>query len=343
MEQALLCRSVKTLTGTNGKVIGYRIVCIDGSSADVKKDNLKNAIANGKILCANLRLSSDGRLINSNIESSTFENIANTIANNTGGHRDKTVINGFEFIVRFRNRYVLHSRVDLAGGVYFTDTELNASTKILSDKSIADAINIINKNTNGGEKKMIHPDFYEASNVPNLRDAARKIEEYNRKELKNRVNSCAAQDNQLRTVNVLVVRGTSIVAAIINDKYTVTEIDGKAFYSILEDSRFSNIDRNCNIIKGTQKFLILKEEAYRESAILNLLIPSIASADFLSADEICKFKLKRIPENTKDNKITHTGIKNRLECAYVNTPNKQIVTTKEFVLAITSEYVAIIK
>jgi len=59
----LVVRVIKKYYDKDDKLLGYEIMSKAGEKRSVYKDQLKNAIANGQVVCENMTFTSDGRLI----------------------------------------------------------------------------------------------------------------------------------------------------------------------------------------------------------------------------------------------------------------------------------------
>lgn len=62
----LVCKCIEKFRNNNGKIYGYRLIDLNNQTQDVTAENLKKAIASNNIKIINLKLTSDGRLIDSN-------------------------------------------------------------------------------------------------------------------------------------------------------------------------------------------------------------------------------------------------------------------------------------
>lgn len=60
---AIQVKCIQKFKDKTGKIIGYRLIDLNGVTQDVKAENLKAAISAGKVNVVNLTLTSDGRLV----------------------------------------------------------------------------------------------------------------------------------------------------------------------------------------------------------------------------------------------------------------------------------------
>ena len=333
MSNTVICRVIKTHRDFKGRIIGYKIQSASGEIADIKSEPIKEAIMNGKVLCENLKLTSDNRLISGVPLNSTFEKIANTIASKTTGHREKTITNNFKYIAQLDADSMLYASLDVSSGIYFKNSGSNIEIKIISETSINDVIHTLNKKLNSKEDTM---DIKEFNNtVPDLKAAAKIINEYELKTRKD--NSCVAKDIKNVTISILIVDGTRVVSAVVNDDYTIREIHGQQFYTMLDKGQFRNIDRDCSFIKGEQKPIIVRNDRCNEYAVLDLLVPSITSGDFVTVEDVLKYNPVQISEEQKSKLYGYNVGLMSFESANVDPRNKQVLTTKKILIVITRQ------
>lgn len=66
----ITCKCVSKFRDSNNKIIGYKLLDLNGKTQDIRSENLKGAIKRGEISVVNLTLTSDNRLVDKQSENS---------------------------------------------------------------------------------------------------------------------------------------------------------------------------------------------------------------------------------------------------------------------------------
>lgn len=129
---AVICKAVDIIKNTNGATTGYVLSDTDGNVMSVPSDKIKTAILTKQVIVSNLKVTSNNRLIQEDIDvSNNFIAIAKRISDLSGVKYSKPCIEDFYFYTRFENTPAfLLGRID--------DSEVTFCVK---DKNVSGQIN----------------------------------------------------------------------------------------------------------------------------------------------------------------------------------------------------------
>lgn len=116
----VICRAINSIRNKNGIVTHYILQDIQGNTMRVQIDQIKNALKNNLVLIPNLKLTSNGRLINVNIEiPKRFTEILNKISDMSGVEHTKPTINEFYFVSKFSKESEIKATLDMSSIALF--------------------------------------------------------------------------------------------------------------------------------------------------------------------------------------------------------------------------------
>lgn len=75
----ITCKCVSKFRDRNSKIIGYKLLDLNGKTQDIRSENLKGAIKRGEVNVVNLTLTSDNRLVDKQLENSEAVHQKNSI------------------------------------------------------------------------------------------------------------------------------------------------------------------------------------------------------------------------------------------------------------------------
>lgn len=101
---AVICRAIDVIKDNKGITIGYVLSDTDGNVMQVPSDKIKAAIKAKQVVVSNLKLTSNNRLIQEDIEvSNKFKAVADKMTELSGVKHSKPCIEDFYFFTRFEN------------------------------------------------------------------------------------------------------------------------------------------------------------------------------------------------------------------------------------------------
>ena len=99
---SIICKAIDTIKDKKGNTTGYVLLDVTGQRANVQNSKIKQAILNRQIIASNLKVTSNNRLINENIDvSKKFIAVANKLSEISEIEHKKSCVNDFYFYTEF--------------------------------------------------------------------------------------------------------------------------------------------------------------------------------------------------------------------------------------------------
>ncbi len=99
---SIICKAIDTIKDNKGNTSGYALLDITGQKVSVPSAKIKQAILNRQIIASNLKVTSNNRLINEDIDiSKKFIAVADKLSEISGIEHKKSYINDFYFYTEF--------------------------------------------------------------------------------------------------------------------------------------------------------------------------------------------------------------------------------------------------
>lgn len=151
---AVICKAIDIIKDKKGNTSGYVLADTTGQTMSVPSDKIKAAILSKQVIVSNLKVTSNNRLINENIEiPKRFTGILNKISSISGVEHTKPSIDDFYFVSKFSKESEIKATLDMSSIVL-----------LKNGKSYN-----INKNTISGIIQLIKGDKQEAKNNNNTK------------------------------------------------------------------------------------------------------------------------------------------------------------------------------